>query len=200
MLFKRNPIKNLLLYILFVPFLFLGCEGKLSYKKLILTEASIKVFSFRELNSTLYNITYSLGDVIPLRERNYIPKFSNIEDEKIIQIKGRLSPFYRDENNTLSDYFTLICANKLKIKYIISDIFDPTEPLVEYISVSQLKLMNCLNSSSQTDDISIVYTANEGLNIDGIVSYPNKRIYTSNVIKIHAQEINEAFALFEEGK
>ena len=178
----------------------MGCEGKLFYKKVVLSEVSIQVFNFSELNSTLSNIRYSLGDIIPLEKSKHIPKFSNIEDEKIIQIKGRVTPFYRDENNTLSDYFTLVCANKLKITYNISYIFDTTKPFVEYISVSQLKLMNCLNSSSQTDDISIIYTADEGLNVDGIVSSPNKRIYTSNVIKIHAQEINEAFALFEEGK
>ena len=94
------------------------------------------------------------------------------------------------------DKITLVCKDDINISFEILYGTYFENSLVFTAPLSELEELSCFNSLGQVNDISTVYTAK-----DEIIVYfetPDVILYTSNPVILNAQEINEAFTLYQE--
>ncbi len=190
-------MRNLLLPILLITISFLGCEKSVQYEKgLLLSKVSLKVINYTELNNTLHDTNYVIGTT-ELSEENIFPKESyNIEEDIFIHVIYEVNSL----DSTIFaipvlDKLTLICPNDLNISYHTFDNNYFKNSLSFFASTSQLKILNCLNLTSQDINLTSIYTAT--VNTSTQVSVITDS-YTSNIVTFSTEELNEAFALYQE--
>ena len=194
MLFKRNPIKNLLLYIIIIPFLFLGCgKGEVSHKELLLSKVSLKIQNSSQLYDDLNTSSASLTSTYRL----YVARLDKRKDKKndsYMQLIYKVATLDSSELEfPYQDKITFTCKDDKDILFqIYYNIYSENSLLL----LVPLEELHCFNSLGQVNDISTVYTAKDEI-LNGY-RRPDVILYTSNPIILSAQEINEAFALYQE--
>jgi len=101
--------------------------------------------------------------------------------------------FYNELN--VFNYFSINCVENisLKLEALRDERFQYS--LTLYLSKKHLISVGCLTEDSQVDDITTKYVGEAS---DGSLSGKTDIYYSSNIVTISAQELNEAFALHAE--